>query len=398
MTRIILYTGKGGVGKTTTAAATALEAAKRGHRALVVSTDPAHSLRDAFDQEIGPEPREIMKNLDAQEIDVFYSVDKYWGKLTGYIQSLFNWMNVDEILAEEFSIFPGMEEVSCFLWVYSHYQEKKYDVIIVDSAPTGETLRLLSLPDVARWWIVKVFPIERKVLKVVRPAVKVVSDMPLPEEDTYVAIEDLFDKLNSIHKIFSNPEITSIRLVLNLEKMVIKETQRAYTYLNLYGYNVDSAIVNRTMPEKLDHPYFKEWKKFQEIYRKEVTELFSPIPLYEAPLFSKEILGMEALSEFGSTLFSERDPVDILYKGKPYEIVKERGVYSIVMQLPFVSKEEVKLHQFGEELMIQIENQRRNIFLPNFLAKLNVDKANLENGLLKVSFEKGGADRAGKKR
>ncbi len=398
MCRIILYTGKGGVGKTTTAAATALEAAKRGYRALVVSTDPAHSLRDAFDQEIGPEPRKIMKNLDAQEIDVFYSVDKYWGKLTGYIQSLFNWMNVDDILAEEFSIFPGMEEVSCFLWVYSHYQEKKYDVIIVDSAPTGETLRLLSLPDVARWWIVKVFPIERKVLKIVRPAVKVVSDMPLPEEDTYVAIEDLFDKLNSIHKIFSDPEITSIRLVLNLEKMVIKETQRAYTYLNLYGYNVDSAIVNRTMPGELDHPYFKDWKKFQDIYRNEVRELFSTIPLYEAPLFSKEILGMDALSEFGGTLFSERDPVDIFYKGKPYEIVKEKGVYSIVMQLPFVSKEEIKLHQFGEELMIQIENQRRNIFLPNFLAKLNVDKANLENGLLKVSFEKGGANRASKKR
>ncbi len=388
MSRIILYTGKGGVGKTTTAAATALQAAKRGYKALVVSTDPAHSLRDVFDQEIGPEPKKIKDNLYAQEIDVFYSVDKYWGKLTGYIQSLFNWMKVDDILAEEFSIFPGMEEVSCFLWVYSHFKDDEYDVIIVDSAPTGETLRLLSLPDVARWWIVKVFPIERKLLKVVRPAVKVVSDMPLPEEETYVAIEDLFEKLNAIHRIFSNPEITSIRLVLNLEKMVIKETQRAYTYLNLYGYNVDSAIVNRTMPVEIDHPYFKQWKEFQEIYREEVRELFSTIPILEAPLFSKEILGTDSLLEFGSTLFGEKDPVDILYKGKPYDIIKEKGAYTIILKLPFVSKQEVNLHQVGDELTIQIENQRRNIFLPNFLARLNVEKANLEGGVLKVSFEK----------
>jgi len=393
MKRIILYTGKGGVGKTTAAAATALLSAKRGHKTLVISTDPAHSLRDSFDIDIGPEPRRIMKNLYAQEIDVFYSVDKYWGKLTGYIQSLFNWMKVDDVLAEEFSIFPGMEEVSCFLWVYSHFKEGDYDVIIVDSAPTGETLRLLSLPDVARWWIVKVFPIERKLLKVVRPAVKVVSDMPLPEEETYIAIEDLFEKLNSIHKTFSNPEVTSIRLVLNLEKMVIKETQRAYTYLNLYGYNVDTVIVNRAMPKELDHPYFKEWKKFQENYRKEVAELFSAIPIHEAPLFSKEILGFDALLEFGETLFSKKDPVEIFYKEKPYEVVKENGAYSLLLKLPFVSKQEVKLHQVGEELTIQIENQRRNIFLPSFLARLNVEKANLEGGVLKISFEKGSASK-----
>lgn len=393
MKRIILYTGKGGVGKTTAAAATALQSAKRGHKTLVISTDPAHSLRDSFDVEIGPEPKKIMKNLYAQEIDVFYSVDKYWGKLTGYIQSLFNWMKVDDVLAEEFSIFPGMEEVSCFLWVYSHFREGDYDVIIVDSAPTGETLRLLSLPDVARWWIVKVFPIERKLLKVVRPAVKVVSDMPLPEEETYSAIEDLFEKLNSIHKTFSNPEITSIRLVLNLEKMVIKETQRAYTYLNLYGYNVDTVIVNRAMPKEIDHPYFKEWQEFQTNYREHVRELFSAIPIHEAPLFSKEVLGIDALLEFGDTLFPEIDPTEILYKEKPYEVIKEKGAYNLLLKLPFVSKEEVKLHQVGEELTIQIENQRRNIFLPGFLARLNVEKANLEGGVLKISFEKARASK-----
>jgi len=386
--RIILYTGKGGVGKTTVAAATALLAAKKGYKVLVISTDAAHSLGDSFDMELGPEPKEIMPNLFAQEVDVYYSVEKYWGKLTEYLQSLLRWLKVDEILTEEFSILPGMEEVSSFLWVYHHFQDELYDVIIVDSAPTGETLRLLSLPDVARWWIVKVFPIERKVVKVIRPAMKVVTDMPLPEDHTYDAIEELFDKLDSIHNTFSNPEITSIRLVLNLEKMVIKETQRAYTYLNLYGYPVDSVIINRTMPKELEHPFFEEWKKSQLGYREEVEELFSPIPTFEAKLFSKEVLGIESLEEFGSNLFSKKDPIRIFFKGKPYEIIKEGGSYQLLLKLPFVSKEEIKLFQIKDELTIQVENHRRNILLPRFLADLPVKEAKYQDEMLRIIFEK----------
>lgn len=386
--RIILYTGKGGVGKTTTAAATGILAAKRGYKALVISTDPAHSLGDSFDMELGPEPKEIMPNLYAQEVDVYYSVEKYWGKLTEYLQSLLSWMKVDEILTEEFSVIPGMEEVACFLWVQQHLQRKSYDVIIVDSAPTGETLRLLSLPDVARWWIVKIFPIERKVVKLIRPAMKVVTEMPLPEEHTYDAIEDLFKKLDSIHKVFSNPEITSIRLVLNLEKMVIKETQRAYTYLNMYNYPVDSVIINRIMPEELDTPFFEEWRKFQEGYREEVDELFSPIPAFEAPLFSKEVFGINSLEKFGQALFSQKDPTEIFFKGKPYEIVKEEGAYQLRLKLPFVSKEKISLFQTVDELTIQIENHRRNLFLPRFLAGLAIKEAKFQDGTLRIIFEK----------
>ena len=388
MKRIILYTGKGGVGKTTVAAATALQSAKKGYKTLVISTDAAHSLRDAFDMELEPEPKKIMPNLYGQEIDVYFSVDKYWGNLTKYLHSLFNWMKVDDILAEEFSVLPGMEEVSCFLWVYSHFKEDAFDVIIVDSAPTGETLRLLSLPDVAKWWIVKIFPIERKVVKVIRPAIKVVTDMPLPDDHTYDAIEDLFDRLDSIHKVFSDPEVTSIRLVLNLERMVIKETQRAFTYLNLYGYPIDLVVVNRAMPNELDHPFFEEWKKYQKGYREEVDELFSPLPHLEVPLFSKEILGLNSLEKFGETLFNSKDPTKIFYNGKPYNIVKEKGAYQLHLKLPFTSREKINLFQVADELTIQIENQRRNIFLPNFLARLKVDKANFEDGLLKISFEK----------
>ena len=388
MKRIILYTGKGGVGKTTVAAATALKCARLGYKTIVVSTDPAHSLRDSFNKELGPEPKKIRDNLFGQEIDVYYSVEKYWGKLTEFLQSLLGWMNVDDILAEEFSVFPGMEEISAFLWVHNHYHEADYDVIIVDSAPTGETLKLLSLPDIARWWLVKIFPIEKRVMKVIKPAIRVVSDMPLPEEKTYDAIEILFEKLDAIRQVFADPKVTSIRLVMNLENMVIKETQRAYTYLNLYGYPVDSLIINRTMPEELDHPYFKKWRKKQKKYRKDIDDMFSPLPMFDAPLFSEEIQGLKALDEFSTELFDHIDPTKIFYSEKQYKVVKNNDNFEMHIKLPFVTKKEVELFQVGDELTIHIENQRRNIFLPNFLAKLSVKKANFDGDILKVVFEK----------
>ena len=388
MKRIILYTGKGGVGKTTVAAATALKCARLGYKTIVVSTDPAHSLRDSFNKELGPEPKKIRDNLFGQEIDVYYSVEKYWGKLTEFLQSLLGWMNVDDILAEEFSVFPGMEEISAFLWVHNHYHEADYDVIIVDSAPTGETLKLLSLPDIARWWLVKIFPIEKRVMKVIKPAIRVVSDMPLPGEKTYDAIEILFEKLDAIRQVFVDPKVTSIRLVMNLENMVIKETQRAYTYLNLYGYPVDSLIINRTMPEELDHPYFKKWRKKQKKYRKDIDDMFSPLPMFDAPLFSEEIQGIKALDKFSTELFDHIDPTKIFYSEKQYKVVKNNDNFEMHIKLPFVTKKEVELFQVGDELTIHIENQRRNIFLPNFLAKLSVKKANFDGDILKVVFQK----------
>jgi arsenite-transporting ATPase len=388
MKRIILYTGKGGVGKTTVAAATALKCARLGYKTIVVSTDPAHSLRDSFGKELGPEPKKIGDNLFGQEIDVYYSVEKYWGKLTEYLQSLLGWMNVDDILAEEFSVFPGMEEISAFLWVNNHYQEADYDVIIVDSAPTGETLRLLSLPDIARWWLVKIFPIEKRVMRVIKPAVRVVSDMPLPHEETYDAIEVLFEKLDAIRQVFADPKVTSIRLVMNLENMVIKETQRAYTYLNLYGYPVDSIIINRTMPSELDHPYFKKWRVTQKKYRKIVDEMFSPLPVYAAPLFSEEIQGLASLEKFSTELYDHTDPTKIFFSEKQYEIVKKNGNFEMQLKLPFVTKKEVELFQVGDELTIHIENQKRNIFLPSFLAKLEVNNATFDGDILKVLFHK----------
>jgi len=388
MKRIILYTGKGGVGKTTVAAATALKCARLGYKTIVVSTDPAHSLRDSFNIKLGPEPKKIGDNLFGQEIDVYYSVEKYWGKLTEFLQSLLGWMNVDDILAEEFSVFPGMEEISAFLWVHNHYHEADYDVIIVDSAPTGETLKLLSLPDIARWWLVKIFPIEKRVMKVIKPAIRVVSDMPLPEEKTYDAIEILFEKLDAIRQVFADPKVTSIRLVMNLENMVIKETQRAYTYLNLYGYPVDSLIINRTMPEELDHPYFNKWRKKQKKYRKDIDDMFSPLPMFDAPLFSEEIQGLEALDRFSTELFDHIDPTKIFYSEKQYKVVKNNDNFEMHIKLPFVTKKEVELFQVGDELTIHIENQRRNIFLPNFLAKLSVKKANFDGDILKVVFQK----------
>jgi arsenite-transporting ATPase len=212
--------------------------------------------------------------------------------------------------------------------------------------------------------------------------------MPLPEDHTYDAVEKLFEQLDAIHRVFSDPQITTIRLVLNLERMVINESQRAYTYLNLYGYPVDAVIVNKAMPQELDHPYFQQWKKSQTVYRHEVEELFNPIPTLEAPLFSKEVLGIKSLEKFGEILFSKKDPTQIFYKGKPYEIVKEEGQYHLLLKLPFVSKEEIKLYQVSDELTLQIENQRRYVFLPKFLARHSVQKAHYEDDHLRITFAK----------
>ena len=386
MPRVLLFTGKGGVGKTTIAAASGIEAARRGHRTLIMSSDPAHSLADALDTELEPEPVEVAENLWAQEIDLYYSIKKYWGTLRNYILQVFEWQDVDEILAEEFAALPGMEEAAAFLWVEQFYEAGDYDLLIIDSAPTGETLNLLSLPQVGRWWMERIFPVQRKMAKRLGPMIEAVSDVPIPEDETYENVEDLFSKLLKTHELISDPEVSSIRLVLNPERMVIQEARRAYTYLQLYDYPVDSVIVNRILPDREAGPFFEEYVERQQNYLEEIEEAFQNLPIFRVPHLGKEAFGQNVLQEIGARLYEDTDPTEVFASERSYRLEAVDEGYLLHMHLPFLDPEELEVMQYGEELVLQVHNKRRNFFLPRFLAYYEAQGGQLEDGWLKVRF------------
>ncbi|MGC9141003.1 MAG: ArsA family ATPase [Caldimicrobium sp.] len=380
MRRIILFTGKGGVGKTTISAATAAFLSELGKKVLVVSVDPAHSLSDVLERELSPEPLKIDKNLYAQEIDVYFSVEKFWGKLKDYLKSLLRWQGVDNIVADELAILPGMEEVCAFLWINKHYEEGEYEVIVVDSAPTGETLRFLSLPDAASWWITKILPLQRKVMRFIRPAAKMVSDMPLPEEETYDALEDLFRQVYNLYHLLQNPEISSIRLVTNPEKMVLRETEKAYTYLHLFGFNVDALFLNRVPKE--DSPFYE----YQRTYVERILKTFEPTPVFLIPHFEREILGLENLKEFGRAIYREKDPSLVFYKDKPFEILERDGKCYLRLYLKDVPEEMPDIVRKEDDLIIKIRNFKKHFFLPRSLINKVIEGAKIKGQILEIVF------------
>ncbi len=384
MRRIILFTGKGGVGKTTVAAASASLLAERGVKTLVISIDPAHSLGDVFEKELSPEPLKIQKNLYAQEIDVYYSVEKYWGALKNYLKALFEWRGIEEIMAEELSILPGMEEIAGFLWVDYHFKKGEYDAIILDSAPTGETLRFLSLPEIAEWWFRKIFPVQKKIVQVVRPAIKRVTSFPLPENDTYDAAEKLFESLYSLHKLMQNQEISTVRIVTNPEKMVLKETQRAFTYLHLFGYPIDAVVVNRIIKEKV----FKGLSKIQKEYLSKIEDFFSPIPILRVPFYGEEITGIRKLLRLGKELYGDRNPIEILYKDIPLEFKKNKKGYRIIIKLKEVERKKVNIIQKGDEIIVTVGNFRKYIYLPRNLLTYKAREAKIQQNSLVIFLEK----------
>jgi len=378
--RIILYTGKGGVGKTTLSAATAAYLSSLGKKVLVVSVDPAHSLSDVLEVEVGPEPKAIAENFFAQEIDVYFSIEKYWGKLQEYLRSLLKWQGVKEVLAEEMSILPGMEEVSAFLWINSHVEEGKYDVIIVDSAPTGETLRFLSLPDAASWWITKVLPLQRKLTKFIRPVAKVATDMPLPEEETYDALEDLFRQVYNLYYLLQNPKVASVRIVTNPEKMVLRETEKAYTYLHLFGFPVDAILVNRVAEKE------NFLASIQQKYLEEIYQNFYPTSIFEVPYLKNEVLGLEKLKELGRLVYGDKDPSEVVYQDKPFEVFERDGDFVLKLHLREVPEEKLEVFHFGEELTIRIGNFKKHFFLPRVLIHKEVRSAKINPPYLEITF------------
>lgn len=385
--RIIVYTGKGGVGKTSVAAATALRCADMGYRTLVLSTDSAHSLGDSLQTELGPEPLQVASNLSAQEIDVHYSIDKYWGIFQEFLVSVFTRHGAQDVIAEEVTILPGLEEGASLLWLNEYVEQDAYDVIVIDAAPTAETLRLLSLPEVTRWWWERFLPIGRVAARVLGPVARPFG-VDAPDADAINAVQQLFDSLDSVRAMLGDGEIASMRLVINAERMVIKETQRTYTYLNLYGYPVDAVVCNRLLPANVRDPYFQAWKRAQSEHLVLIHECFDPLPLLTAPLFREEVGGFERLRKMGAELFDGRDPAERLFRGQGH-ILEPDGPNGYVLRLllPFTDKSAIDLYRSTDEITLMVGNYRRNIVLPRALWNLEVTSARMLNGELSIHFE-----------
>jgi arsenite-transporting ATPase len=384
--RIILYTGKGGVGKTSVAAATALRCADLGHRTIVISTDAAHSLADSFDYLLGPEPTLVADNLWGQELDVLYQMDKYWGDVQKYFATVLAWRGLDDLIAEELVVLPGMEELASLLQIVHLHDECDYEVIIVDCAPTGATLQLLSFPDVARWYLEKIFPIERKAVQLSRPVLRAMTDLPIPDDKLFDTVSELIMQLTRMHDLLSNPKKSSVRLVLNPEKMVIKEAQRTFAYLNLYGFLTDAVISNRLIPDRVEDSYFDSWKESHEKYSQMIEEAFSPLPILKAPLFDQEVVGLDMLRRMAESIYGDDDPTEVYFVGQTHSVEKKDGRYVLRLSLPFVEKQDLELTRSGDELIVHFGNRKRNLILPRVLASLDVESAKFDKDTLMITF------------
>ncbi|NTW01884.1 MAG: TRC40/GET3/ArsA family transport-energizing ATPase [Oscillochloris sp.] len=385
--RILFYTGKGGVGKTSVAAATALRCAQRGYRTIILSTDAAHSLGDSLGVELLAEPMQVLPNLWAQEINALHELESSWGEVSQYLAELLAWQGVESIAQGELSVIPGTEELFSLLQIKRHFDDQQFDVLVVDAAPTGETLRLLSLPDIMRWWISRLFPIARALLKVVRPVARRVTDMPIADDDVLASAQKAIDALVDVRTILTDQQVTTARIVMNLEKMVIREAQRSLTYLSLFGYAVDAVVVNRILPTDVDG-HFASWRAMQQEYAPQVDEMFEPLPILRSPHFSREIVGTELLSTLADKLFGDSDPAAFLYHGAVQRIEKAGDGYDLIVPLPFASEDQVHLAQSSDELLISVGWHRHRIALPQTLARLRAQDAYFEDESLRVVFRR----------
>ena len=386
--RVILFTGKGGVGKTSVAAATAMRCAQLGHRTMVISTDPAHSLGDSFDVELGARPKKVAENLWAHEVSALHEMERHWKKLHDYAASVFATQGLDDVVAEEVANPPGMDEIASLMWIKLYAERGEHDVLVVDCAPTGETLQLLVFPDAARWWLDKIYPWERRAMKIARPVLQPLLDVPLPTDEIYASIKDLLLDLEGMKKVLTDPGTTSVRLVLNLEKMVVKEAKRAFTYLSLFGYITDAVVVNRLLPDGLQDELFRKWQAIHQRYAGEVEQSFAPLPILNVPLFDEEVVGERMLLRMAQAIYGDRDPAAHFYEGTSQRVQKVDGDYVLSLKAPFVQRGDVTLARQDGELFVTVGNYRREIALPRVLASRETVGAAIEDGELRVRFSK----------
>jgi arsenite-transporting ATPase len=390
--RIIFFAGKGGVGKTSVAAATGIKTAEMGQKTVIMSLDVAHSLSDIFDLDRNlldknrGNPVKVGKGLWIQEIDILEEIGRNWGDIHKYLSLLLNTTGMDEILAEELAILPGMEEISLLLYINRYVLEKKFDVIILDCAPTGESLRFISIPTALEWYIKKIFKMERAIAKYARPIAKRLYDVPLPGDDYFAAIQYLFERLRGVDKILTDPSTTTVRLITNPEKIVLKETQRAFMYFCLYKMNIDGIIMNRIIPDNVNDTYFKDRMKSQKQYIKKAEEYFSPIPLFPVNLFRDEVLGYESLKSLAGQIYGDKNPLDRFFEGEPYNLSKEDGEYRLVMRLPFLMKKDVELTRVSDELIVRVGSFKRHVLLPRQVAAAKTVRARMEDRHLYIHF------------
>jgi arsenite-transporting ATPase len=351
----------------------------------VISTDVAHSLGDAFDRKVANVPTRLARGLWAQETDAYDAIRASWGAIQEYFVKVFKWRGLDEIRAEEMTVIPGLDEIASLLQIVDHVDSGRYDIVVVDAAPTGETVRLLSFPEAARWWLERILPIQRRATRLARPMLRRVTTMPLPEDRFFRSGEDLFRKLDRMNQLLGDPETTSLRIVLNLEKMVIAEALRSFTYFHLFGYVTDLVVCNRVLPDDAG-PYFAAWHAAQRGYLHQVKESFAPVPVREVPFLPHEVAGVDTLREVGAALFGKDDPAAFYYKGRPYRVERENGGFALTLELPFASRGDLDIRRSREELVVHVGSWRRNLILPRILVDVPTRDAQLRDGVLRVYF------------
>jgi arsenite-transporting ATPase len=397
--RILVYTGKGGVGKTSVAAATAVRLAALGRRTLVLSTDAAHSLADSLDRPLGPDPVAVADNLWGQEVDSLREAERSWGAVQRWLAGVLRWANVADVNSEELIVFPGLEELFSLLQILGHAREGRFDVLVVDCAPTGETLRLLSYPNVIRWWLNRIFPMQRRIARLARPVVRVVSGgLEPPSEDALNAIEQLFRQVEQMQDLLRDSAVTSVRLVINPEKMVLAESRRTFTYLNLFGFNIDAIVVNRVLPEGAGSGYFAGWRSIQARYEEEIRTAFSPLPILQVPLLETEVVGLPLLERVTAAAFGERDPAEVFFAGRAEEVRREDGCQVLDLAVPFVARGDVQLSQRGDELTVHVGSYKHKTLLSRTLAGRPVLSARLAEQRLVIRFGERPAAGVGKGR
>jgi arsenite/tail-anchored protein-transporting ATPase len=384
--RTILYTGKGGVGKTSVATATARRCAAAGARTIVLSTDPAHSLAESLEQPVGGTPTDVGGGLFAQQIQAQDELERHWSGVQRWLGGVLVERGVDRIAAEELTVPPGGDELFSLLALKAHVESGDWDVIVVDCAPTGETLRLLSFPDAARWWLEKMLGRERALLAAARPLARTFLDLQLPDERAFGEIQRLVGNLVDMHQLLRDAAHASIRLVMTPDRMVVSEAMRTFTYLNLYGYVTDAVVVNRVFPDEVEGTYFGAWRAVQAEQLELVRSGFAPVPVLRAPYFDREVQGAEMLDRLGDALFAERDAAAVLHDRVTQELSLHDGGAELRLDLPFAGKGDVSLKKIGLELVVRVDGHKRTIMLPGAMAAYRPSSASLSDGSLVVGF------------